>query len=353
MNEEVGVGIEVNAAGGAGGGPPPKKGTWNAVRQWFLTYPRCNVSKDELLAHLQQAFGVTLQEFCICRETHEDGGLHLHAYVRYDKPGVPRKDIGKFDCDGHHGNYQSVRSRRCVLEYVQKSDADVLTNIDKDLLVDKTKKRKKENAMVFGSSEEELKRMFDEGDFGYAGLVAMLKARHAHRLMALLPLQSFNVKGIWIYGEPGAGKSHWARNQWPDAYLKLQNKWWDGYDLQTEVLLEDFDNKVLGHHLKLWSDKWGCVGEVKGGMTPLLHERFIVTSNYTISQLFTEDVALCAAVSRRFQQLTMSRDGRLWRDEDLVQRWDGGRDALVQLDEGDFELDTLFHPMAYGPLRKR
>ncbi len=350
MEAEPGVGVQVDiAAPGAAGAPRAKYRS--TTRKWFLTYPRCDLSKEELLVHLQ-SLG-KLDEFCICRETHEDGGLHLHAYVWYDKPGVPNADVLKFDFDGHHGDYQSVRSRARVLVYVQKQDADVLTNIDKELLVDKGAKRKRENAEVFGSSETELKAMFLAGDYSWRQLLAMLKSRHAFRLMTLTPLQSVAVKGIWIYGEPGSGKSHWARTTFPNSYLKLQNKWFDGYDLQEEILLEDFDFSKLGHHLKLWADKWGSHGEVKGGLTPLLHSRLIITSNYTIAQLFADDVALVAAVARRFQQLTMTSAGRLYRDVDLVQRWDGGQDKLVQLNEGEFDMNSLFHPMAYGPMRER
>ena len=36
-------------------------------------------------------------------------------------------------------------------------------------------------------------------------------------------------KGIWIHGETGLGKSHFARQTWPDHYAKLANKWFDGY----------------------------------------------------------------------------------------------------------------------------
>ncbi len=346
---EVGVQVDIAANGVAGA--PRARADRSTTRKWFLTYPRCDATKEECLAHLQSVG--KLDEFCICRETHEDGGLHLHAYVFYDKPGVRNADIIKFDFNGYHGNYQSVRNRSRVLVYVQKQDADVLTNIDKELLVDKGAKRKRENAEVFGSSETELKAMYLAGDYSWRGLLAMLKARHAFRLMTMKPLQAMDVKGIWIYGEPGCGKSHWARTQFPNAYLKLQNKWFDGYDLQETILLEDFDFQKLGHHLKLWADKWGCHGEVKGGLTPLLHSRLIITSNYTIGQLYVDDGVLCAAVRRRFQQLTMRPDGRLSRDVDLVQRWDGGQDRLVQLDEGEFDMNTLFDPMAYGPLRER
>ena len=37
------------------------------------------------------------------------------------------------------------------------------------------------------------------------------------------------VRGVWIWGEPGTGKTHYAREKYPNCYIKAQNKWWDGY----------------------------------------------------------------------------------------------------------------------------
>lgn len=47
-------------------------------------------------------------------------------------------------------------------------------------------------------------------------------------------------------------------------------------------MLEDLDDACLGHYLKIWADKWECTGEVKGDTIPLLHEKFVITSNFTI-----------------------------------------------------------------------
>jgi len=101
------------------------------------------------------------------------------------------------------------------------------------------------------------------------------------------------VRGIWIYGWPGSGKTTFARTEYGEAdtvYCKAQNKWWDGYNpgKHTTVVLDDFDSHVMSHLLKIWSDKWSCFGEVKGTAVPLNYERFIITSNFTVAEVFKE-----------------------------------------------------------------
>lgn len=99
--------------------------------------------------------------------------------------------------------------------------------------------------------------------------------KHYQNLRAIAKDHQVNVNRtearqcIWYYGKAGCGKTRTAVANHPDAYMKLSNKWWDGYQGQKSVILDDLDPeraKPLTQHLKHWADPWGKMpGEIKGG----------------------------------------------------------------------------------------
>jgi len=107
------------------------------------------------------------------------------------------------------------------------------------------------------------------------------------------------VTGVWYYGEPNTGKSRYARLKFPDAYLKMQNKWWDGYQGEDFVIIDDFDSKELAHHLKIWADRYAFLAETKGGAIAIRPKKIVITSNFALEDLF--DGQFLEALKRRFK----------------------------------------------------
>lgn len=115
------------------------------------------------------------------------------------------------------------------------------------------------------------------------------------------------LENLWYHGPPGTGKSRKARDLYPDSYFKGLNHWWDGYVGEDTVIIDEWEistGKYIGHHLKIWSDRYPFKMEVKGSVLPLQRpKRIIITSNYSIDECFGSDTMLCAAIHRRFRSV--------------------------------------------------
>jgi RNA helicase len=87
--------------------------------------------------------------------------------------------------------------------------------------------------------------------------------------------------------------------------MKMCNKWWDGYQGEKAVIIDDFDksHEVLGHHLKIWgADYAPFVGESKGGALAPDYDTIIVTSNWSMEEIWTDSKTLEPLV-RRFKEI--------------------------------------------------
>jgi hypothetical protein len=115
------------------------------------------------------------------------------------------------------------------------------------------------------------------------------------------------LEHLWITGSTGCGKSRYCWETFPGAYRKPLNKWWDHFTNQDVVIIEDVDpshEKWLGGLLKLWSDHYPFIAERKGGSRQIRPKRVIITSNYSIVEVFTDE-QMHLPLMRRFKQKTI------------------------------------------------
>lgn len=243
---------------------------------------------------------------CVCGqlEMGELGTPHLQAYVLGFNP-LTLGGLKKLD---PHAHWEQVKKDNGAADYCMKED----TRLEGPLLFGTKPMTQKESSVKANEKKAaNNKAIIQKGalNFMNEGLIDLKDYEKIRKALFLVQLDSStlrdstDVKGVWIYGHPGVGKSHKAREDYPGAYLKPQNKWWDGYNGEKSVILDDFDKlgTCLGHYLKIWADKWGATGEIKGGTIILPFEHFVVTSNYSIQDLFADDLELQSAILRRFK----------------------------------------------------
>jgi len=118
-----------------------------------------------------------------------------------------------------------------------------------------------------------------------------------------------DVCGIWVHGESGCGKTRAVLAQFPECYIKPRNNWWDGYQREPVVLVDDLDifDRVLGGKLKHWADFAPFIAESKGSSIRIRPERLIVTSQYSIEEIW-EDQPTRDALNRRFTTVRKIKD---------------------------------------------
>lgn len=115
--------------------------------------------------------------------------------------------------------------------------------------------------------------------------------------------------GVIYWGPTATGKS---RRAWDeagmDAYPKNpRTKWWDGYQNQPNVVIDEFRGAIDIGYLLQWVDRYPVLVEIKGSTVPLVAKKFWLTSNIPPHLWFPDvDQVTQDALFRRFEIIEFS-----------------------------------------------
>ena len=127
---------------------------------------------------------------------------------------------------------------------------------------------------------------------------------------------------VVYWGSTGLGKSrrawHEAGN---DAYVKDPlTKWWEGYQGQANVIIDEFRGIISIAHILRWLDRYPVNVECKGGSTPLRTTRYWITSNIHPRSWYPElDEPTYKALERRMEIIEIEEPWEPIESEELIE----------------------------------
>lgn len=219
---------------------------------------------------------------CYGIETGESFTKHYQGFVMFSNPrtisGVKRI-LTRAHLEGRKGTVKQA------INYCKK-DGDFHEWGDPP--VDKKTTKERWKWVIERAEQGDIAAVKDEEPAIYLRYLSTLRGlkRRGHDVM------DGELEHEWWWGKTGSGKSRYLHQEYPDHYQKPLNKWWDGYEDEETVGIEEVHPGCggwLSHFLKIWADRYPFTAEIKGGT--LKHVRpakIIVTSNYTIEECFPE-----------------------------------------------------------------
>lgn len=151
----------------------------------------------------------------------------------------------------------------------------------------------------------EMKKLIDQGkseselaEFDFPVYVKNYRGLLRYRFLKSKP-RDHEMNVIVIQGPTGTGKSRWARDCFPDAYWKQRSTWWDGYEGQETVIIDEFYGWLPFDLLLRICDRYPLYVETKGGNVNFVAKNIVIISNNIPSSWYKSDKVYWPSFVRR------------------------------------------------------
>lgn len=232
---------------------------------------------------------------CFGKEVGASGTKHLQGFISFVNPRRTPLTMGLGHIEPMKGTIEQA------IAYCEK-DGDFQEFGDRPM-------SSKAKGLDEKARWSDIRKLAESGDFATLNekypKESVLYDKNLERVYAKRPREIETIDGemphFWFYGAPGTGKSRDARARFPGAYIKNPNtKWWDGYDGEDFVIIDDFDKYQVsqGGDLKRWLDRYPFQAEAKGSQMMIRPKVIIITSNYHPCEIWDDPITV-QAIQRR------------------------------------------------------
>lgn len=166
--------------------------------------------------------------------------------------------------------------------YEMKTDSAIPT-----FVINNTKQGKRTDVDAAYESAAKRRSLYDYVMAEQPGYQA-IKLYQTLRAVLTTPRAIGPVEVHWFYGPTGTGKTRSAWESYPELFCVNDNsKWWDGYDGQLVVLIDDFRPSWCSFaELLRLTDIYPLRKEVKGGFVHLQFTTLIITTPHSPEDTF-------------------------------------------------------------------
>lgn len=275
------------------------------AKGWFCTWPKCPIGKNAALEELMEKY--VLKEYVICEEEHNDGDLHLHAFLKLDKRVYFKPNM--FDLQGYHGEYQVAKSWRAVINYVKK-DGNYISNIDVKAAAMMKSKMKKEDLL------KDVDEVLDTGLITPMQVASFYKNSMVYKMLqqkrTKMPDKLPDKKRhLWYFGASNTGKTYKLREMMKmtgeEQWFQIPtNNDWIGYAGEKYLYIDEFKGQISIQMLNAICDGNFKVN-VKGGSTWIGWEiQVVICSNYCIRDCYSKvEDGILETLYNRFNEIEL------------------------------------------------
>lgn len=260
-------------------------------RDWCFTINNPDLNDELELLNLQDNSNYLIYG----RELGENGTPHYQGFVRFKHP-VTMQRVKNLLSRAHLETRKGTPQQ--AADYCKK-DGDYREFGEAPISKTNDKKKMWKDIIEWAETGEidKIKDEYPHAYFLHYRKIQDLRQRS-------LGILTGEFENEWWYGKTGTGKSRRLWELYPDHYGKALNKWWDGYNDEDVVAIEEMTPDAgswMGHFLKIWADRYPFSPEIKGGtLKKIRPKKIIVLSNYSLQECFLKEQDILP-LKRRFK----------------------------------------------------